>query len=108
MQIHFFFFFSDNTGNVWLVILYLTTESENSLDFVLTSHIDTFPECPHVEHMIQIFESVLKPLYIWLRPCLSKAGHCPVNLWVSQVHLSDCLYIAFFSIFQTYKNPDKI
>lgn len=57
-----FFFFSDNTGNLWLVIIHLTTDSENSLDFVLTSHIDTFPERPHVEHMIQISESVIKTL----------------------------------------------
>lgn len=78
MQIHFFC--SDNTGNLWLVIIHLIPESENSLDFVLTSHIDTFPERPHVGHMIQISESVIKPLYLWLSPRLSKASRCPANL----------------------------
>lgn len=38
------------------------TESENSLDLVLSSHIDCFRERPPAEHMIQYSESVIKPL----------------------------------------------
>lgn len=43
----------------WLVIIHLTTESENSLDFVLTSHVDRFRERPHADARFKCLDRFL-------------------------------------------------